>query len=164
MASTQEAAARGGGRRVGGWWWVGGGSLTTACEAGSLGPCTSEQLLRMGFGSVPGAVAWITARGRACKGPTLPASGGSALGERRHSAVPSGLGAVAQVAVHVVLRLVELATVRLSVLELNGHRVPLSVMQHLDGDADVLAHAAGPRRPARRDRHRWLRRRTPTEG
>ena len=151
-------------RRVGGAGCGWGDNLTPACAAGSSGPCTSEQLLRMGFGCVPGAVACTTARGRACKGPTLPASGGSALGERRHSAVPAGLGAVAQVAVHVVLRLVELATVRLSVLELNGHRVPLSVMQHLDGDADVLAHAAGPRRPARRDRHRWLRRRTPTEG
>ena len=119
---------------------------------------------------MPGVPVWAKAWARCGSGcgsevPTVPrARGGSALGERRHSAVPAGLGAVAQVAVHVVLRLVELATVGLAVLELNGHRVPLSVMEHLDGDADVLAHPAGPRRPARGDRHRWLRRCTAHQG
>mmetsp|Transcript_18497 Transcript_18497/g.62215 ORF Transcript_18497/g.62215 Transcript_18497/m.62215 type:complete len:208 (+) Transcript_18497:151-774(+) len=47
------------------------------------------------------------------------------------------LCAVGEVDVHVVLRLVELSPVHLAVLELDGDGVPLRVVQHLDGDADI---------------------------
>ena len=47
--------------------------MTPACAAGSSGPCISEQLLRMGFGSVPGAVACATAEGTCVQGaPRCP--------------------------------------------------------------------------------------------
>ena len=49
---------------------VGGGNMTPACEAGSSRPCTTERLLGMGFGSVPGVPVWaVWARcGWGCRG------------------------------------------------------------------------------------------------
>ena len=92
-----------------------------------------------------GSSAWLLGRARrrlARAGvPPRAAGTGGALGERADAAILARLCAVAQVDVHIVLGLVELAAEDLACFELDGDGVTLGVVQHLDRDANVLRHA-----------------------
>ena len=70
-----------------------------------------------------------------------------ALGEDIYSTILHCLGDIRKMNIHVVLSLVELPAVNLAILKFNRHRVPLRVVQHLDGNADVFRHLA-PTQPA----------------